>query len=71
MTRSVVFWTNGYIKKEWIYFYGNLVVDVLRPGIGMGLIYNNVELGVVKEGNMVPTDMLRRKNKPAKGEVTF
>lgn len=71
MTRSVVCWATGSTKEEWVYFYGNPIGDVVRPGIGMGLIYNDVDLGVVKEGSKVQTDMFRRKNKPEKGEVKF
>lgn len=71
MTRSVVCWTTGNIIEEWVYIYSNPVGDVLRPSMGMDLIYNNVVLGVIKEGNKVPTYMMRRKNKPEKCEVTF
>ncbi|RMN17069.1 hypothetical protein ALQ63_00001 [Serratia plymuthica] len=71
MTRSVVCWAQGSTKGEWVYFYGNPVGDVVRPGIGMGLIYNDADLGIVKAGSKVQTDMWRLKNKPEKGQVKY
>lgn len=71
MTRSVVCWATGSTKEEWVYFYGNPVGDVVRPGIGMGLIYNDADLGIVKAGSKVQTDMWRLNNKPEKGLVKY
>ncbi|WP_053230290.1 hypothetical protein [Serratia plymuthica] len=71
MTRSVVCWASGSTKGEWVYFYGNPVGDVVRPGIGMGLIYNDADLGIVKAGSKVQTDMWRLNNKPEKGQVKY
>ncbi|MBH3319510.1 fimbrial protein [Serratia ureilytica] len=71
MTRSVVCWAEGSTEGEWVYFYGNPVGDVVRPGIGMGLIYNDADLGIVKAGSKVQTDMWRLNNKPEKGQVKY
>ncbi|EMP7137511.1 TPA: fimbrial protein [Serratia marcescens] len=71
MTRNVVCWAQGSTKGEWVYFYGNPVGDVVRPGIGMGLIYNDADLGIVKAGSKVQTDMWRLNNKPEKGQVKY
>lgn len=37
----------------------------------MGLIYNDADLGIVKAGSKVQTDMWRLNNKPEKGQVKF
>lgn len=71
MSRDVVCWAGGSVKGEWVYFYGNPVGNQVRPGIGLGLIYNDADLGVVAQGSKVQTDMYRKKNKPEKGTVRF
>lgn len=54
-----------------MYFYGNPAGDVVRPGIGMGLIYNDAALGIVKAGSKVQTDIRRLNNKPEKGQAKY
>ncbi|HEI9795678.1 fimbrial protein [Serratia ureilytica] len=71
MSRGVVCWAGNNVKGEWVHLYGNPVGDVVRPGIGMGLIYNGADLGIVQPGDKVQTDMYRKKKKPEKGIVNF
>lgn len=71
MTRNVTCWSeDSALDGEWVYFYGNPAGHVVRPGIGMGLIYNDADLGIVGRGSKVRTDMWRNES-PKRGQVRF
>ncbi|MEW5494355.1 fimbrial protein [Enterobacter cloacae] len=55
-SRKVVCWGDG-SNGEWVYFYGNPDGAVMKSGVGMGIIYNGIDLGLVQKGSKIVTDI--------------
>lgn len=57
--------------NENVYFYGNPDNAPLRPGVGMGVIYNGMDLGIVTTSTKVKTDIYVTGVKESRGTVRF
>lgn len=47
----------GGVNAEWVYFYGNPTNSSIMKGVGMGIIYNGADLGIVSNGHKIQTNV--------------
>jgi hypothetical protein len=57
--------------EEVVYFWGNTQDKLVRTGIGMGLIYNGVDMGVVKYGSKIQTEIFTNAKTWTTGTIRF
>lgn len=69
ITRNVLCESRG--VKEYVYFYGNPDNAPVRQGIGMGIVYNGRDLGIVQYGSKIKTDIFVDGVNPTRGTVKF
>ena len=69
LTRNVSCRSDGH--KEYVYFYGNPDNAPVRQGVGMGIIYNGRDLGIVQNGSKVKTDIYVDGVNTTRGTVKF